>query len=247
MSSGGQQKHFEVSSHAPSETSESLGPGRACPGPLALPTRAATRVHPSHQSCSLSDGAAPSHPSCSLRDGTGLHRPGTRPGRAVPRPGAMASETLYLVERAAARGSVGSFDSALCTHRIRPGAETLRPEPIRQTDRRRMGWNEKLAWMDEHRTSAMCTCQCVLGVLLVLHASESDLLCRCVSVAGIGPACRSSESRIFVVADPPRPSRVRFWLGSESGGLLPGRLAKFSPPIRGHDPCFPTSGLQRRS
>ena len=94
-----------VASHALSETSESLGPGRACPGPLALPTRTATRVHPSHQSRSLP--AAPSHPSCSLRDGTGLPRPGPRPGRAVPRPGAMASETRYLVERAAARGSVG--------------------------------------------------------------------------------------------------------------------------------------------
>ena len=255
MSSGGPQKHFEVGYDllicclSPKHLSRSVrvgpaqGPSHCRPGPRPEYIRI---IRVAHSRTWLHRVIRVAH-SGSVRDGTGLPRLGPRPGRAVPRPGAMASETLYLVERAAARGSVGSFDSALCTHRIRPGAETLRPEPIRQTDRRRMGWNEKLAWMDEHRTSAMCTCQCVLGVLLVLHASESDLLCRCVSVAGIGPACRSSESRIFVVADPPRPSRVRFWLGSESGGLLPGRLAKFSPPIRGHDPCFPTSGLQRRS
>ena len=253
MSSGGPQKHFEVGYDllicclSPKHLSRSVrvgpaqGPSHCRPGPRPEYIRI---IRVAHSRTWLHRVIRVAH-SGSVRDGTGLPRLGPRPGRAVPRPGAMASETRYLVKRAAARGSVGSSDSARCNpHPARRRDSTARADPADRPEhhRRRMGWNEKIG------VDGCASYQrdvYLIGVLLVLHSS--DLLCRCVSVAVIGPACRSSESRIFVVAGPPRPSRVRFWLGSGRPGDLPGRLAKFPPPIRGHDPCFPTSGLRRRS
>ena len=121
----------------------------------------------------------------------------------------MASETLYLVERAAARGSVGSSDSARCTHRIRPGAESLRPEPIRQTDRSitDSGWvgmRNWRGWMSI--VPARCVPASVCLVFCLFYMPPSLIF--------FAVACRSPVSARHAV----RPSHA--------SSSLPTRLAR---------------------